>query len=164
MTPGPKPRHGESRWVRRKVPGAADDWLLARAEAEGVSVQEMLARILFDAMADGPAVLRSTQHKAEADQLRRQLVSMAGDVNRLAEREAAARKKAKELAYAYRALASAVRLPGDKLRASISKTLAQIAADTAPSPPPRQATLRAQTVAQPRHDRPDRPPPVGDTP
>lgn len=139
MTPGPKARWGGG-WVRRDVPGTLDAWLVARAGKNGVSVNEMLARILSDAMADGPAALRSVQHKADAEGLRRQLREVLGALDAANAREALAKKKAKDYAYAYRALSASMRLPGDKLRASIQRTMARIQADEA-SRTPRQAPL-----------------------
>src|ERR1041385_7942007 len=115
-------KYGESTaWKSFRVPGALDRFVSGRAEA--------LVLLLLDLQAEGPAALRSVQHKQEAVELRRRLEAMARDVNAVAEKEGRWRKKYRDLAYAYRTLAAAVRMPSEKLRDTIRARLASLDAE-----------------------------------
>jgi hypothetical protein len=123
-------KYGESTdWASYRLPGALDRFVEGRAAALGVKKSEALVLILLDVQAEGPAALRSVQHKQEAVELRRQVLTMARDVNALAEKEGRWRKKYRDLAYAYRTLAAAVRMPSDKLRETIRARLASLNAE-----------------------------------
>lgn len=120
-------KYGESTdWKSYRLPGALDRFVAGRAKALGVKNSEALVLMLLDVQAEGPAALRSVQHKQVAVELERQLRSMARTVNERAEGEARARKKAKDLAYAYRALAAAVKVPSTQLQETIRRRLAQL--------------------------------------
>lgn len=120
-------KYGESTdWSSYRIPAALDRFVKARAAALGVTKSEALILVLLDVQAEGPAALRSVQHKQEAVEARRQLVTMARDINALAARETAHRKKARDLSLAYRTLAGAVNVRSDKLRESIRARLASL--------------------------------------
>src|ERR1041385_290416 len=123
-------KYGEpTAWKSFRVPGALDRFVSGRAKALGVNPTEALVLLLLDLQAEGPAALRSVQHKQEAVELRRRLEAMARDVNAVAEKEGRWRKKYRDLAYAYRTLAAAVRMPSEKLRDTIRARLASLDAE-----------------------------------
>lgn len=120
-------KYGESTdWASYRIPASLDRFIEGRAKALGVKKSEALVLVLLDVQAEGPAALRSVQHKADAERYRRERDTIVRDINALADREKRARKKAKDLAYAYRALAGAVRMPSDKLRETIRRRLADL--------------------------------------
>lgn len=126
MTRGRPTTNGSRQGAQYRLPPDLDAFVAQRAAQLGTSKAQALILLLLDIQAAGPADLRSVQHKAEAADLRRKLLEMARDINALADREAAARKRAAELAYAYGVLARTVRRPGSKLRETISHTIARL--------------------------------------
>jgi hypothetical protein len=123
-------KYGESTdWASYRLPGTLDRFIAGRAKALGVKKTEALVLVLLDVQAEGPAALRSVQHKQEAVEARRQVASLVRDINAVAEKEGRWRKKYRDLAYAYRTLAAAVRMPSDKLRETIRGRLAALDAE-----------------------------------
>lgn len=127
MTAGrPRKYADETDKVSYRIPGSLDRFVRARAAALGVSRTEALILVLLDVQAEGPAALRSVQHKAEAEAARRQVAEVIRALDAANGREAKARKKAKDLAFAYRTLAASVNVRSDRLRESIRARLAAL--------------------------------------